>query len=681
MSKKEIKERIEKLRGLLRHHDYLYYVLDRPELSDEAYDALLTELKKLEEANPEFFSPTSPTERIGGKPVAGFRKTTHQVRQWSFDNVFDFEELQKWDLRVKNAVSKDSRVKSEPIEYVCELKIDGLKIVLTYERGEFKRGATRGDGVVGEDVTENLRTIRSIPLVLEKPVSLVVVGEAWMSEHELLRINKERNKQGEEPFANARNAAAGSLRQLNPQVVATRKLDSFMYDIDEIEGTLPKTQSEELELLKTLGFKVNREERLTKTINEVEAFYREWAKKKEKEEYGIDGIVIKINSRKVQEALGYTAKAPRFGIAYKFPAQQTTTKVEDIVVQVGRTGALTPVAHLSPVRVAGSTVSRATLHNEDEIKRLDIRIGDTVVIQKAGDVIPDVVEVLKDLRTGKEKKFHMPTRCPICASPVAKGTIGAGKTKSAAHYCTNKNCFAVELERIIHFVSKKGMNIDGMGEKIVEQLVHEGLIANVADIYELKKGDLELLERFAEKSAQNLIDAIETSKTVALPKFLFALGIRHVGEETAELIAYHFGTIENIRKAELSELEAIGGVGEVVAKSMYDWMRGTQNQKLIDRLLRFVKVQPSQFAKVGHAQKLTGKTFVLTGTLSSLSRDEAKEKIKALGGKVANSVSSKTDYVVLGDEPGSKLRDAKEYGVSILTERKFLEIITEKKNQ
>ncbi|MEK7493938.1 MAG: NAD-dependent DNA ligase LigA, partial [Patescibacteria group bacterium] len=381
------------------------------------------------------------------------------------------------------------------------------------------------------------------------------------------------------------------------------------------------------------------------------------------------------------EALGYTAKAPRFGIAYQFPAQQTTTKVEDIVVQVGRTGALTPVAHLSPVRVAGSTVSRATLHNEDEIKRLDIRIGDTVVIQKAGDVIPDVVKVLKDLRTGKERKFHMPTRCPICGSFVAKGTIGAGKTKSAAHYCTNKNCFAVELERIIHFVSKKGMNIDGMGEKIVEQLVHEGLIANVADIYELKKGDLELLERFAEKSAQNLIDAIETSKTVALPKFLFALGIRHVGEETAELIAYHFGTIENIRKAELPELEAIGGVGEVVARSMYDWMRDKQNQKLIDRLLRLVKVRPSRAGKDGPSQRLAGKTFVLTGALSSLSRDEAKEKIRALGGKVANSVSSKTDYVVLGDEPGSKLDYARKLGVPVLTEREFLEIIAEKRKQ
>jgi len=676
MSKKEIKERIEKLRGILHHHDHLYYVLDRPELSDEAYDSLLIELKGLEEANPEFFSSTSPSVRVGGKPVAGFRKTTHKVRQWSFDNVFDFEELQKWDIRVKNAVAKDRRVKNEPVEYVCELKIDGLKIVLTYESGKLERGATRGDGVIGEDVTENLRTIRSIPLVLEKPVSLVVVGEAWLGKRELLRINKERNKQAEEPFANARNAAAGSLRQLDPKVVATRKLDSFMYDIDEIEGMLPKTQSEELELLKTLGFKVNQEQRFAKTIDEVEAFYREWTKKKEKEEYGIDGIVIKINSRKVQEALGYTAKAPRFGVAYKFPAQQTTTKVEDIVVQVGRTGALTPVAHLSPVRVAGSTVSRATLHNEDEIKRLDIRIGDTVVIQKAGDVIPDVVEVLKDLRTGKERQFHMPTQCPICGSPVTKGTIGAGKTKSAAHYCTNKNCFAVELERIVHFVSKKGMNIDGLGEKIVEQLVNEGIVSNVADIYELKVGDLESLPRFAQKSAHNLIEAIVKSREVSLQKFLFALGIRHVGEETAALLAERFGTIDRVMRANKKELENISGVGGVVADSLHKWFTEPENQKLLKHLFRHVVLLFS--ARPARARPLEGKVFVLTGTLSSLSRDEAKEKIKAIGGKVASSVSSHTNFVVAGEAPGSKLRYAKDHNIPVLSEEKFLALLASK---
>ncbi|MEK7556141.1 MAG: NAD-dependent DNA ligase LigA [Patescibacteria group bacterium] len=675
MSKKEIKERIEKLRRLLRHHDYLYYVLDRPELSDEAYDALLTELKRLEEANPEFFSSVSPTMRVGGKPAAGFQKTTHKVRQWSFDNVFDFEELQKWDLRVKKAVLKDRRVKSEPIEYVCELKIDGLKIVLTYKKGEFERGATRGDGVDGEDVTGNLRTIRSIPLVLEKPVSLVVVGEAWMSEHELLRINKERNKQKEEPFANARNAAAGSLRQLDPQVVALRKLDSFMYDIDEVEGGVPQTQIEELELLKTLGFKVNSEQRLTKTLDEVEAFYREWAKKKEREEYGIDGIVIKINSRKVQEALGYTGKSPRFGVAYKFPAQQTTTKVEDIVVQVGRTGALTPVAHLSPVRVAGSTVSRATLHNEDEIKRLDIRIGDTVVIQKAGDVIPDVVEVLKDLRTGKERVFVMPKHCPVCGSLVKKGTIGEGAVASAAHYCVNKNCFRQELERIIHFVSKKGMNIDGLGEKIVEQLAGEGIISNMADIYELEMGDLESLPRFAQKSAQNLIKAIVESKKVSLRKFLFALGVRHVGEETAALVAEHFGAIDRVQRASKEELKSIAGVGSVVAESLFGWFSEPENKKLLRRLLKHINIVKS--GRHMKTQLLAGKIFVLTGTLSSLSRDEAKEKIKALGGKVANSVSSHTNFVVAGEMPGSKLRDAKEYDVPVLSEEKFVALLAQ----
>jgi len=698
-SKNDIKRRIENLRATIRKHNHLYYVLDRPGISDEAYDSLLTELKGLEEAHPEFFSPTSPTQRVGGEAAEKFKKTRHPVQQWSFDNVFDLAELKKWDERVRKLAGKEPRLSGIPIEYVCELKIDGLKIVLTYRKGELVVGATRGDGVIGEDITANLRTIRSIPLKLEQPADLVAVGEAWMSKSELDRINKERTVRGEEPFANARNAGAGSLRQLDPKIVAERKLDSFIYDIDDIRLKIqnskfktPATQMEELELLKALGFKVNPQHRLCKTIDEVESFYREWVKKKEKQECGIDGIVIKINARVIQEALGYTGKSPRWGVAYKFPAEQVTTKVQDIVVQVGRTGALTPVAHLTPVRVAGSTVSRATLHNEDEIRRLDVRIGDTVVIQKAGDVIPDIVEVMKDLRTGKEKRFTMPVQCPICGSPVKKETLPrrptSGKVpdvgrleKSAAHYCTNKNCFAVELERIIHFVSKKGMNIEGMGEKIVEQLVHEGLIADIADIYELTKGDLEPLERFAERSADNLLRAIEASKTVALPKLLFALGIRHVGEETSELVANRFGTLQKIKEAGREDLEAIEGVGEIVARSIYGWMRDRQNQKLIDRLLSFVKILPLQTTKAGHSRKLAGKTFVLTGTLSSMTRDEAKERIKAQGGKVASSVSSKTDYVVAGEDPGTKARRARGIGVRILAEKEFLAIIAEKKGR
>jgi len=679
-SNNNIKKRIDNLRAIIRKHNYLYYSTDNPEISDEAYDSLLKELIDLEEKNPEFDSPNSPTKRVGGEVMKEFKKTRHKVAQWSFDNVFSFEELTRWEEKIKRLINKEPILKNEPLEYVCELKIDGLKIILTYKDGQLITGATRGDGVMGEDVTSNVRTIRSIPLVLQEKASIVSVGEIWLSEKELERINKERKKKGEPLFANARNAGAGSMRQLDPKIAADRKLDSFIYDIDKYQPTThnpqPTTQIQELELLKKAGFKVNPDYVLCKNIDEIEKFYQSWINKKDKEEYGIDGVVIKINSKKIQDTLGYTGKSPRFGIAYKFPAEQVTTVVEDIVVQVGRTGALTPVAHLKPTLVAGSTVSKATLHNEDEIKRLDVRIGDTVIIQKAGDVIPDIVEVLKDLRTGKEKQFSMPLKCTVCGSTVKKEVIGSGKESSAAHYCTNKKCFAQEIERIIHFVSKKGMNIDGMGEKIVEQLVQEGLVSDIADIYELKLGDLEPLERFAEKSAENLIEAIEKSKKVTLPKFLFALGIRHVGEETSELIANHFGTIDKIKKASVEDFDIIEGVGEVVAKSIHDWLADVHNQKLLSRLLQLAEVQPPQLAEVEPPQVLKGKAFVLTGTLASMSRDEAKAKIKALGGRVSSTVSSKTDYVVVGKDPGSaKYNKARELGVAIIDEKGFLKLI------
>jgi len=702
-SNNNIKKRIDNLRAIIRKHNYLYYSTDNPEISDEAYDSLLKELIDLEEKNPEFDSPNSPTKRVGGEVMKEFKKTRHKVAQWSFDNVFSFEELTRWEEKIKRLINKEPILKNEPLEYVCELKIDGLKIILTYKDGQLITGATRGDGVMGEDVTSNVRTIRSIPLVLQEKASIVSVGEIWLSEKELERINKERKKKGEPLFANARNAGAGSMRQLDPKIAADRKLDSFIYDIDKYQPTThnpqPTTQIQELELLKKAGFKVNPDYVLCKNIDEIEKFYQSWINKKDKEDYGIDGVVIKINSKKIQDTLGYTGKSPRFGIAYKFPAEQVTTVVEDIVVQVGRTGALTPVAHLKPTLVAGSTVSKATLHNEDEIKRLDVRIGDTVIIQKAGDVIPDIVEVLKDLRTGKEKQFSMPLKCTVCGSPVKKEDIGATAGKgltlrslqggkrsdleeqsrvqqSAAHYCTNKKCFAQEIERIIHFVSKKGMNIDGMGEKIVEQLVQEGLVSDIADIYELKLGDLEPLERFAEKSAENLIEAIEKSKKVTLPKFLFALGIRHVGEETSELIANHFGTIDKIKKASVEDFDIIEGVGEIVAKSIHDWLADVHNQKLLSRLLQLAEVQPPQLAEVEPPQVLKGKAFVLTGTLASMSRDEAKAKIKALGGRVSSTVSSKTDYVVVGKDPGSaKYNKARELGVAIIDGKGFLKLI------
>lgn len=677
MTKQDVKQRIEKLREEIRKHNYAYHVLDAPEISDTAYDTLLQELSELEDHNPAYADPNSPTQRVGGEPAEKFTKTRHPHEQWSFDNAFTFEELKEWSERIERMKQK-TNASHEPIDYVAELKIDGLKIILTYENGQLVRGATRGDGITGEDITQNLRTIQSIPLVLPEPVDIIVVGEAWLPEDELERINEERNKSKEAPFANARNAAAGSLRQLDPSVPARRKLDCFIYDIDEIKVKsqkskvkAPETQIDELELLNQLRFKVNEHYKLCKTIEEVETFYQNWKDKREKWEYGIDGVVVKVNAHVVQEALGYTGKAPRFGIAYKFPAEQVTTTVEDITVQIGRTGALTPVAHLAPVSVAGSTVSRATLHNEDEIKRLGVRIGDTVIIQKAGDIIPEVVEVLTDLRTGSEKKFTMPKTCPMCGGPVKKEAIGTKGVSGVRHYCANPKCFAIQKERIQHFVSRKGMNIEGLGEKIVEQLLSEGLITNPADLYELEVGDLEPLERFAEKSAENLIRAVEDSKDVPLARFLFALGIRHVGEETAELIAEHFGTIHHIREATEEEFNAIDGVGSVVAHSIYTWMR--EESELLDQLLTHIDIQTNKPQPTTY--NLQGKTFVLTGTLSSLSREEAKAEIKKNGGSVSSSVSNKTDYVVAGDDPGSKYVQAQKLGVSILDEQAFLQLL------
>lgn len=560
-TKQEAKKRIEKLREEIDRDRYLYHVLDSPQVSDDVYDSLMRELRGLEEEHPELKSPDSPSQRIGGKPLAKFEKVRHKHRQWSLDDAFSFEEVGAWEEKIikmlkKNQSSafpsrtkvRDSSKSSFFPEYCAEIKIDGLKIILTYENGLFVRGATRGDGVVGEDVTEQIKTIQSVPLRLTKDIDLTVVGEGWMRKKDLDEINRERGKKGEPLFANSRNAAAGSIRQLDPKVTASRKLDSYIYDIDEIKGEFPVVQIEELKLLDELGFKVNKNYKLCHNLEEIEDLFRSWQPKRNKQEYGIDGLVIKINSKKLQDALGYTGKSPRWAIAYKFIPEKVTTVVEDIKVQVGRTGVLTPVAHLKPVGVAGSTVSRATLHNEDEINRLDIRIGDTVVIHKAGDVIPEVVEVLRNLRTGKEKKFHVPAHCPICGGPVRREEIKIGKKgkESAAYYCLNKKCFAVEREKIIHSVSKKGFDIEGLGDKIVEQLMNGGLVSSPADIFELTKGDLEPLERFAEKSADNLVKAIEKSKQIGLAKFLFALGIRHVGEETADLLAKEFANKYNV---------------------------------------------------------------------------------------------------------------------------------------
>ncbi|MDP1834017.1 MAG: NAD-dependent DNA ligase LigA [Candidatus Moranbacteria bacterium] len=729
MDKKEAENRIAKLSAEINKLRYEYHVLDKPDVTDEVYDSLMAELRELEGRYPDLRVVDSPTQKIGGVPLEKFQKVKHTVRQWSFDDVFSLDELKKWEEKIGRMVDKIPNSKSQItnksqiqnsknqeslLEYVCEIKIDGLKIILTYEDGIFVRGATRGDGVVGEDVTENLKTIYSIPLKLAYPVSGVFVGECWLSKKELQRINKQREKNGEPLFANSRNAAAGSIRQLDPKIAAARRLDCFIYDIDQLaisnsnsksqitnksqiqnsksqEISFPQTQMEELELLKDLGFNVNRETKLCKSVAEIEEFYQGWIHKKDSQNYGIDGVVVKINSREAQEALGYTGKSPRWGVAYKFPAEKVTTVVEDITVQVGRTGALTPLAHLRPVLVAGSTVSRATLHNEDEIKRLDIRIGDTVVLHKAGDVIPEIVEVLVNLRTGKEKFFHMPKTCPICGGKVER------KVGEAATYCLNKNCFAVEKEGLIHFVSKKGFNIDGMGDKIVEHLLSENLISNMAEIFELKKGDLEPLERFAEKSAQNLIEAIETSKKITLGKFIFALGIRHVGEETGVLVASEIqnsklqisnkSQIQNIRIQNLGDVidvfpritvedwRSVKGIGEKSAESIAAWFSNGKNLEILERMRRAgVEILFEKGVKEGKG-KLEGMTVVLTGELESFTRDEAKDMIRREGGSVSSSVSKSTSFVLAGENPGSKYDKAKVLGVRIIDDEEFREMI------
>jgi DNA ligase (NAD+) len=669
------KQRIEQLREAIRHHDRQYYVNDMPEISDEAYDALVRELCSLEEKYPELDDPNSPTHRVGGEPAKGFTKVKHALPQWSFDNIFNEEELIEWDKKVKRMVAKETRTDPENVEYVAELKIDGLKIVLTYEKGVLTRGTTRGDGVVGEDVTENVRTIRSVPLMLSQPISCTVVGEIWMGKEAFEKLNEKREKEGETLFANPRNAAAGSIRQLDSRIVAERKLDTFIYDIDAISGAEePHTQEGELLLLKDLGFKTNPHINVCKSVTDIQKLYTKWTPRRESEEYAIDGLVLKVNNVVTQKALGYTGKAPRFGIAYKFPAEEATTVVEDISVQVGRTGVLTPVAHVRPTLVAGSTVSRATLHNEAEIKRLDVRIGDTVILQKAGDVIPDIVRVLPEFRTGKEKKFSMPKVCPVCGGTIRKETIGGRDVKEGVrHYCANPTCFAVEKERIEHFVSRKAMDIQGLGEKIVEQLIDAGLIVNAADLYELSEGDLSALPRFAETSARNVIEAIEKSRRVELSRFLFALGIRHVGEETAELLAEHFGSLGRIQKAELHELDGVEGIGAVVASGVYAWFRDEGNRALLERLLSHITVRDME-KKKGN-MSLVGKSFVLTGTLESLSREKAKRMIKEKGGTVSSSVSKQTSYVVAGDKPGSKYDAAQKLSVPILDEKAFLKMM------
>lgn len=686
-------DRILKLKESLEQHRHAYHTLDTPIISDEAYDSLFKELEELESRYPSLKTADSPTQRVGGKPLEQFVKVRHAHRQWSFDDVFDFRELVDWDKRVKNFMTK-ADIGDEPLRYCCELKIDGLKVVLTYDGGILVRAATRGDGEVGEDITANVRTIRSIPLSLKNvqdgryqassetkhPTSntFTAIGELWISKDSLQKINKERAQIGESLYANTRNLAAGSVRQLDPTITATRRLDSFVYEIQDRGAT--SIQSDELLLLKKLGFKTEPHHRVCVGVDEIQSFYEEWAKKRHNLPYELDGIVIKVDSGRIRQAIGYTAKSPRWGVAYKFPAEQVTTVLEDISFQIGRTGVVTPVANLRPVRVSGSLVSRATLHNEDEIKRLDLRIGDTVILQKSGDVIPDIVSVVKELRPEDSKPFVWPSRIQACGGD---GRIERIPGESAWR-CVIRDSSEQQKRKLYYFTSKKCFDIDGMGPKIIDALFEAGLISTFDDIFTLKKGDLLALPRFAELSADNLIKAIDSARNVTLPRFLSSLSIPQVGEETAYDIVRHFqrkidGSSNNrldvlrlIMMASLEELCAIYGVGEVVASAVYSWFKEENNKKLVKDLLKQVKVVNEN---IGTGGSLEGMSFVFTGSLPTLEREVAQDIVRKNGGDVSSSVSKKTSYVVAGDEAGSKLDKARDLGIKILDEKEFLKMI------
>ncbi|HVS79476.1 MAG TPA: NAD-dependent DNA ligase LigA [Candidatus Paceibacterota bacterium] len=668
--RKKAKERAEKLRETIEKHRRLYHVEDKTEMSPEALDSLKYELAKLEEAYPELITPDSPTQRVAGEPLKQFKKVTHKVPQWSFNDAFTEEDILEFDARTKRFLKAKLGRDIQP-GYVTELKIDGLKIVLEFSKGNLETAATRGNGKVGEDVTMNIRTIESVPLRLSREADLIVEGEAYMKKSRFAEINREQEKKGLPIFANPRNFAAGTIRQLDPKMVAERKLDMFVYDLSTADFPLPETQFEELKLLQSLGFRVNPNFKLHKDIGGVIEFWKHWQGRKESQDYFFDGIVVKVNEREYQEALGYTGKAPRFGIAFKFAAEQVTTVVEDIILQVGRTGVLTPVAVLRPVSVAGSTVSRATLHNEDEIRRLDVRIGDTVILQKAGDVIPDIVSVVKEMRTGKEKPFEFPERVEACG--------GDGRIErvpgQAAWRCVVKNSFAQQQRKLYHFASKTAFDIDHLGPKVIDQLLDAGLIASYPDIFTLKKGDVLSLPRFGEKSVENLMASIEAARKTTLPRFLIGLSIPQVGEETAYDLAGEFGSLEALMNAKYEELERIEGVGPVVANSIVEWFKDKENRAVVRRLARLVKIEAAPRASGAKGATLAGKTFVLTGTLETMGRDEAKEKIRALGGEVSGSVSKKTDFVVAGEEAGSKLDKAEELGVKVISEEEFLKMI------
>ena len=653
---------ITELTNTLEEHNYNYYVMDNPTISDYEYDMLLRKLKSLEEEYPEYALPNSPTQRVGGKPLEGFNQVEHTVKMESLQDVFSKEELFSFDERVKNTLG------DEKYEYVTEMKIDGLSVSLEYRDGYFFRGSTRGDGLVGEDITENLKTVKTIPLKLKEALPyLEVRGEVYMPKTSFEELNKVREEKGEPLFANPRNAAAGSLRQLDSKITAQRKLDIFVFNIQSIEGKEFSTHSEGLEFLSSLGFKVSPRRGVFSSISEAYNEIEEIGRMRDSLPFDIDGAVVKINNLVQRKALGSTTKVPKWAAAYKYPPEQKETIIENIIFQVGRTGAITPNAVLKTVRVAGSNINRATLHNSDYIIEKDIRIGDSVMIQKAGDIIPEVVRVLKEKRTGKEMPFSMPKVCPACGEAITR------EDNEAVYRCINPNCPAQKIRSIIHFASRDAMDIEGLGEAVVEQLCNEGVLKDSSDLFVLEKDKLTELERFAEKSAENLIQAVNKSKNNNADRLLFALGIRHVGAKTAKNLMEHFGSVDALGKAEKEEITAVPDVGEKMAESIIQYFSDEKNIEFINRLKN--SGVNTTYTSTVTGSYFQGKVFVLTGTLSSMKRSEAKTLIENQGGKVSGSVSKNTDFVVAGEEAGSKLQKANELGVSVISEEEFVKML------
>jgi len=666
MATEALKKRVEKLQEEIEYHNYRYYVLDQPEIPDAQYDRLMRELEKIEEEYPELRSPNSPTQRVGAPPLEEFEIVRHSIPMLSLANAFDESEARDFYKRVKKILGSSS-----DISYVAEPKLDGLAVELVYERGHFVVGSTRGDGVNGENITQNLRTIKTIPLQLIRkeipvPERLEVRGEVIIQLDKFKALNRKREEMGEPHFANPRNAAAGSVRQLDSKITSERPLEIYCYGLGEIRGGTFKTHWEILQTFPKWGLRTNPHIQKCQNIDEVLEYYHGMNEKREKLPYEIDGIVIKVDRLDLQTRLGEISRSPRWALAFKFQPKQETTKILGIVVQVGRTGALTPVAVMEPVQVGGVEVSRATLHNQDEIDRKDVRIGDTVIIQRAGDVIPEVVQVITSKRTGSEKKFKMPSKCPVCGADVVR--------EEAIHRCIGLDCSAQLKGRIKHFASKRAMDIEGLGVKLIDQLVEKGLVKDVADIYYIAKEQLIALERMAEKSAQNIIDAIEASKEKPLAKFLYALGIRHVGETTAEDLARHFSRLDDFFHLSEEDLMEVEGIGPEVAASVHQFFRDKKNRESIDRLKKAgVKVIEPKAKERG---KLAGKVFIFTGALQTFGRDEARNIVESMGGTTASSVSKKVDFVVIGEDPGSKLDKAKELGIKILTEAEFKKMIS-----